>query len=169
MSDSLIDPRAILAKMDEVRAETLRRLNDLTQEELDWRPGTKLADTGADEWSLGEVFMHIAIDEHHLRENIARPLLEDVKPPESIEFLPPPPPCDLPKDAILFWFERTRLLTRRLLQNFPADANLAESEERAQSIMNSDPAVWKGVMHAELFPFRIALAGKIHDILEDRS
>lgn len=37
----------------------------------------------------------------------------------------------------------------------------AESEEQAQAIMNSDPAVRKGLMHAELFPFRIALAGNI--------
>lgn len=124
MSESSIDPHAILVKLEAVRAETLRRFNSLTQEELDWRSGLKRADSGADEWSLGEVFMHIAIDEHHLRENIARPLLEGVKPPESIEFLPPPPPYGLPKAAILFWFERTRLLTRRLLENWPADANL---------------------------------------------
>jgi hypothetical protein len=50
--------------------------------------------------------------------------LEGVKPTESIEFLPPPPPYGLPKEAILFWFERTRLLTRRLLENWPANANL---------------------------------------------
>jgi uncharacterized protein YciI len=37
----------------------------------------------------------------------------------------------------------------------------AESAEHAQLIMNSDPAVRKGVMHAELFPFRIALAGEL--------
>jgi len=30
-------------------------------------------------WSLGEVFMHIAIDENYLRDNIARPLLEGVQ------------------------------------------------------------------------------------------
>jgi hypothetical protein len=124
MSDNPIDPRAILARLEEVRAETLRRLTGVSQEELDWRPGTKRADTGADEWSLGEVFMHLAIDEHHLRENIARPLLEGIKPPESIEFLPPPPPHGLPQEAILFWFERTRLLTRRLLENWPINANL---------------------------------------------
>jgi hypothetical protein len=124
MSDNSIDPRAIMNRLEEVRAETLQRLNALSQEALDWRPGTQRADTGADEWSLGEVFMHLAIDEHHLRENIARPLLEGVKPPEGIEFLPPPPPYALPKDAILFWFERTRLLTRRLLENWPARANL---------------------------------------------
>jgi hypothetical protein len=124
MSDNPIDLRMILSRLEEVRAETLKRLNGLTQEELDWRPGLKHAETGADEWSLGEVFMHIAIDEHHLRENIARPLVEGVKPPESIEFLPPPPPYGLPKDAIVFWFERTRLLTRRWLENWPAKANL---------------------------------------------
>ena len=124
MSDNPIDPRSILAKLEEVRAETRRRLNDLSQEELDWRPGTKRADTGEDEWSLGEIFMHIAIDEHHLRENIARPLLEGIKPPESIEFLPPPPPRGLPKEAILFWLERTRLLTRRLVEHWPLNANL---------------------------------------------
>jgi hypothetical protein len=32
--------------------------------------------------------MHIPIDEHHLRENIARSLLEGVKPPESTELFP---------------------------------------------------------------------------------
>lgn len=37
----------------------------------------------------------------------------------------------------------------------------AESEEQAQAIMKSDPAVRQGVMHAELFPFRIALVGRI--------
>ncbi len=124
MSDKPIDPQAILARLEEIRAETLKRLKPLTQEELDWRPDTKRTDNDEDEWSLGEVFMHLAIDEHHLRENIARPLLEGVKPPESIEFLPPPPPHGLPKDAILFWFERTRTLTRRLLENWPANANL---------------------------------------------
>ena len=124
MPDNPIDPRAILAKLEEVRAETLKRLSPLTQEELDWRPGVKRADNNEDEWSLGEVFMHLAIDEHHLRENIARPLLEGVKPPDSIEFLPPPPSYGLPKDAILFWFERTRNLTRRLLESWPVDANL---------------------------------------------
>ncbi|HZY42583.1 MAG TPA: hypothetical protein VFF59_11360, partial [Anaerolineae bacterium] len=30
----------------------------------------------------------------------------------------------LAKDAIAFWFDRARTLTRRLLENFPADANL---------------------------------------------
>ncbi len=34
----------------------------------------------------------------------------------------------------------------------------AESEEEAARIMRGDPAVQEGVMRAELFPFRIALA-----------
>ena len=33
----------------------------------------------------------------------------------------------------------------------------AESEEAARAIMNNDPAVQAGVMHARLFPYRIAL------------
>ena len=33
----------------------------------------------------------------------------------------------------------------------------AESEEAASEIVQNDPAVQKGVMHAELFPFRTAL------------
>ena len=36
----------------------------------------------------------------------------------------------------------------------------AESEDAARGIMENDPAVAGGVMHAELFPFRIALKGK---------
>jgi uncharacterized protein YciI len=37
----------------------------------------------------------------------------------------------------------------------------AESDEQAREIMDNDPAVQKGVMRAELFPFRIALAGNL--------
>ncbi len=37
----------------------------------------------------------------------------------------------------------------------------AESDDCALEIMNSDPAVRKGIMRAKLFPFRIALAGDI--------
>ncbi len=118
------DPQSILQQLDTVRAETLRRFNSLTQDELDWRPGPLRADTGQPEWSLGEIFMHIAIDENYLREYIARPLLEGVKPPEGILFLPPPPPYRTPKDVIEFWFDRARLLTCRLLENWPENANL---------------------------------------------
>lgn len=37
----------------------------------------------------------------------------------------------------------------------------AESEEQAREIMDSDPAVKRGIMRAKLFPFRIALAGTL--------
>jgi uncharacterized protein YciI len=33
----------------------------------------------------------------------------------------------------------------------------ADSEEQARTIMNNDPAVNQGVMHAKLFPYRVAL------------
>jgi uncharacterized protein YciI len=36
----------------------------------------------------------------------------------------------------------------------------AESEDAAREIMNSDPAVKKGVMTARLFPFKVVLQGK---------
>ncbi len=35
----------------------------------------------------------------------------------------------------------------------------AASEEEARRIMREDPAVAEGVMHSELFPFRVAMAG----------
>jgi len=35
----------------------------------------------------------------------------------------------------------------------------AGSEEEAREIMNRDPAVDRGVMNAELFPYRIAIKG----------
>jgi uncharacterized protein YciI len=37
----------------------------------------------------------------------------------------------------------------------------ADSEASAQQIMNNDPAVKKGVMRADLFPFQIALVGAL--------
>lgn len=118
----MVEPWAILDQLEAVRAQTLTRLDALAQEQLDWRPPP----TGTDEhpWSLGEIFMHIAIDEHYLREHIARPLLEGLRPPDGITFLPPPPPYGMPRAAIRFWLERARLMTRRLLENWPADANL---------------------------------------------
>jgi uncharacterized protein len=36
----------------------------------------------------------------------------------------------------------------------------AANEAAAREIMNQDPAVRKGVMNAELFPFKIALIGR---------
>ena len=57
------------------------------------------------------------------------------------------------------------LLVGRTQDNSPRTFGIvifqAESEEQAQAIMNSDPAVQKGIMRAELFPFRIALAGEV--------
>src|SRR6476660_4913142 len=106
-------PAEILAYLEKVRASTLSRFEGLTQEQLDWLPPVAPGDNGETSWSLGEVFMHLAIDEHYLREQIARPLLEGVQPPEAVSFLPPPPPYATPKDVIAYWFQRARLMTRR--------------------------------------------------------
>ena len=116
------DPRAILSELDAVRAETLQRLESATQAQLDVRPAPTPHNSGA--WSLGEFFMHIASDEIYLRELIARPLLEGVLPPEGVSFVPPPPAAGLPKAVIEFWFRRARAVTRRLLLEWPADADL---------------------------------------------
>lgn len=121
----MIEPHAILEKLDRVRAETLKRLDTLTQEQLDWRPPISAErSNGEDEWSLGEIFMHLAIDEHYVREHIARPLLEGVKPPEGVTFLPPPPPYGVPKEVIQFWLNRARTMTYRLIETQLTDANL---------------------------------------------
>jgi uncharacterized protein len=57
------------------------------------------------------------------------------------------------------------LLVGRTRDNSPRTFGIAifeaESEAQAQAIMNGVPAVREGVMHAELFPFRIALAGEV--------
>src|SRR5262245_24475172 len=126
-------PLEILDQLEQIRAATLKRLENLTQAQLDRRPPV----SGEEEaWSLGEVFMHLALDEHYLREQIARPLLEGVRPPESILFLPPPPPYGAKKETILFWFERARALTRRLLESVPPDANLDLKHEGGLAPMN---------------------------------
>jgi hypothetical protein len=114
-------PAAILERLDAIRADTLGRLEGLTQQQLDWHP---LGEGGEEAWSLGEIFMHLAIDEHYLREQIARPLLEGVKPPQGVTFLPPPPPYGAQKPVIRFWLERARTMTRRLLEAWPPDADL---------------------------------------------
>ena len=132
-----LTPRDVLAQLDVIRAETLQRFAPLSQKQLDWRPGTVRPDTGEDEWSLGEVFMHLAIDEHYLREQIARPLLEGVKPPEGVLFLPPPPPRHTRKDVIGFWFDRARSMTRRLLEDWPNGANLEIRHEGGLEPMNA--------------------------------
>jgi hypothetical protein len=126
MSDVL----AILGNLDRIRAGTLKRLDGLTQAQLDWRPPDG-------SWSLGEVFIHLAIDEHYLREQIARPLLEGVKPPEAVTFLPPPPPYGATKAVIQFWFDRARTMTRRLIEAWPADGNLELKHVGGLDAMNS--------------------------------
>ena len=127
------DPKLVLARMEEVRAETLRVLDGLTQEELDWRPPPV---DGGEEWSLGEVLMHLAIDEIYLRELIALPLLEGVKPPDSVGFYPPPPPYGMDKATIEFWFERARVQTRRFFDEWPEDASLVLVHEGGLAEMN---------------------------------
>lgn len=117
-----MNPQEILAFMESVRAETLKRFEPLTQAQLDWRPPEHSSDE--EHWSLGEIFLHLALDEHYLREQIARPLLEGVKPPDSILYLPPPPQYGLPKEAIRFWFQRARTITCRMIENESAQWNL---------------------------------------------
>jgi hypothetical protein len=126
-------PQVVLSKLAEVRAETRRRLDNLTQEQLDWRPPQA---GGEEAWSLGEVFMHLAIDEFYLRELIARPLLEGIKPPNGVRFLPPPPPYGTSKAVIQFWFERARLQTRRFFDDWPVDANLDVTHAGGLRAMN---------------------------------
>ena len=128
------DPLSVLNKMDRVRAKTLGYLEGLSQEQLDRRPPP--GPEGEGEWSLGEAFMHLAIDEFYLRELIARPLLEGVKPPDGVTFLPPPPPYGTGKEVIQFWFARARAQTRRLFENWPPEADLDLTHEGGLEAMN---------------------------------
>ena len=112
----------ILERLAQVRSETLRRLEGMTQEQLNARPGPE---AGEEAWSPGEVFMHLAIDEIYVRELIARPLLSGIQPPEGVSFLPPPPPHGAPRETIRFWFERARDGTVYYLESLAAKPNLA--------------------------------------------
>lgn len=129
------ETQAVLERLESVRDETLRRLAALSQEALDHRPPPE--SEGEEAWSPGEIFMHLAIDEIYVRELIARPLLEGVRPPDGVRFLPPPPPHGLPKDVIHYWFECARTLTRRLLEAWPEDANLTLRHEGGLREMNA--------------------------------
>lgn len=40
---------------------------------------------------------------------------------------------------------------------------VADTEEEARAIMRADPAVSEGLMTAELFPYRIAVMGRVPD------
>jgi DinB superfamily len=125
-------PQLVLSNMEQIRLGTLQRLSGLAQSQLDWRPPQ---DQG-DQWSLGEVFMHLAIDEIYVRELIARPLLEGIQPPEDVRFLPPPPPAGTRKVVIQYWFERARQVTRRFLEEWPPAVNLNTTHEGGLSPMN---------------------------------
>ena len=127
------EKKSILRKLEDVRAGTLHLLEDLTQAQLDARPPQNKDEEA---WSLGEVFMHLAIDEIYLRELIARPLLDGIKPPVGVSFFPPPPPHGVPKDVIFFWFDRSHVETRRLLDNLTEDANLDITHEGGFKAMN---------------------------------
>lgn len=116
--------------LDQVRAETLVRLECLTQEQLDARSHQN------DGWSLGEIFMHLAIDEFYIRELIARPLLAGNQPPEGVRFIPPPPPYGTPKETIRFWFERARAGTVHFLNSIPEDADLTRAHGGGLEPMN---------------------------------
>jgi hypothetical protein len=124
----------ILNQLDEIRAGTLNRLEPLSQEQLDWRPPAE--GDGEQAWSLGEIFLHLALDEHYLREQIARPLLDGIKPPEGVFFIPPPPSHGMEKAVIQFWFERARTVTRGYLTNLPAEINLTLKHEGGLQLMN---------------------------------
>jgi uncharacterized protein len=62
------------------------------------------------------------------------------------------------------------ILVGRTLNNDPTTFGIAvfraESDEAAQAIMHSDPAVIKGVMRAELFPYRVALINEANAAAE---
>lgn len=124
---------AILERMAQVRSETLRRLDSLSQEQLNARPDDKEEEEA---WSPGEVFMHLAIDEIYVRELIARPLLSGVQPPEGVRFLPPPPPRETPKDTIRFWFDRARAETEHFLGNLPNQVDLERTHSGGLEPMN---------------------------------
>jgi hypothetical protein len=120
----------VLDGLETIRAETLKRFEPLTQEQLDWHPPDN-------EWSLGEIFHHIALDEHYLREQIARPLMESVKPPDDVTFIPPPPFNGAKKEVIEFWFSRARTMTRRMIETWPADGNVELTHIGGLTAMNS--------------------------------
>jgi hypothetical protein len=56
------DAEVVLGQLEETRAETLRLLEALTQEQLDWHP---LAADGKEEWSLLSHSVHVSGSMHH--------------------------------------------------------------------------------------------------------
>jgi len=119
--DAAADPATLLQELDTRRAETLGRLAGLTQAQLDWRPPTG---EGEAAWSLGEVFMHLAIDEYYLGDQLGRFWLEGTPPPEGERALPPPP-YGIPAGEIRQLFVDTRTRTRNLIETWQTTPNLA--------------------------------------------
>ncbi len=64
---------------------------------------------------------------------------------------------DLTKRGVVILAGRTLTTDER---SFGIVIFQADSDEAARAIVDADPAVQKGVMHAELFPYRIALMSK---------
>jgi hypothetical protein len=111
-----MDTSYVFKQMEETRKNTYERLSKVNQSQLDTRP----PHLGQEEvWSLGEIFMHIAIDEIYLREMISRPLRDGILPPVGITFLPPPPPYGVDKQTIRFWLERARSQTQIYIKGWP--------------------------------------------------
>ncbi|MCC6153059.1 MAG: hypothetical protein IT367_04840 [Candidatus Hydrogenedentes bacterium] len=48
------------------------------------------------------------------------------------------------------------------VRTFEMCAFQAESEGAARDIMNKDPAVWRGIMTADLFPFKVTAMATPH-------
>jgi hypothetical protein len=127
-------PEEILSGLEDIRARTLERLLSVSQSQLDARP----ARTGDEQpWSLGEVFMHIAMDEIYLCEMISRPLREGTLPPEGITFLPPPPPYGTAKEVILFWLARARAQTKVYIKDWPESWDAELKFEGDLELMNA--------------------------------
>jgi hypothetical protein len=118
--DAATDSSAIMQQLDAIRAATLRRLDGLTQAQLDWRPP---GGTGEAAWSLGEVFMHLAIDEYYLGDHLGRLWLEGVQPPDGARSLPLPP-YGVAVAEIRQLFADTRTRTRNLIETWQADSQL---------------------------------------------
>lgn len=115
-----MDPKDILNQLEDVRLHTNKRLSSLSQSQLNARPPQTEEEQP---WSLGEVFMHIAMDEIYLRELISRPLREGMSPPTGVIFIPPSPPYGTSKDVIQFWLERARSQTRAFIAEWPSSWN----------------------------------------------
>jgi len=113
-----MNPEDIFMQLENIRSQTLELLESLSQAQLDARPPRT---ENEQSWSLGEVFMHLAIDEIYLRELISRPLREGISPPSDITFLPPPPPYGASKIIIQYWFTRARSQTRVYVKDWPSE------------------------------------------------